>query len=305
MRYLLFDFRYALRQFRLAPVFTASAVLTLALGIGGTTAIFTLIHAVMLRSLPVSDPATLYRVGDGNDCCVESGSQGFWPQGKAIGGRINLCSLDPKPCWITIVGIVGNVHQFGLDAAPTYDVYFSGGWTPNLIIRTVSGPQVAIAAAHVIHKIDPMLPVAKVMTMDELLAGSVAPRRYSAILTGIFAVLALLLAAVGIYGVMSYMVGRRTSEIGIRMALGAQPRDVLRLVVAHGVKLALIGVALGICGSLALARLISSLLFGVRATDPVTFGAVVVLLTSVAIAACYIPARRAMKVDPMVALRYE
>jgi len=175
-----------------------------------------------------------------------------------------------------------------------------------LIIRTTSDPhRVALAAADVIHKIDPVLPLANVMTMNELLAGSVAPRRFSAILTGILALLALLLAAVGIYGVMSYMVGRRTSEIGIRMALGAQPRDVLRLIVTHGLKLAFIGVVLGICGSLALARLISSLLFGIRATDPVTFGAVVVLLTSVAIAACYIPVRRAMKVDPMIVLRYE
>lgn len=236
----------------------------------------------------------------------EAMAQRFWPQGNAIGSRINLCSFATQPCWVTIVGIVGNVHQFGLDAAPTYDVYFYGGWTPYLLIRTASDPhQIAIATADVIHKIDPILPVANVMTMDELLAGSVAPRRFSAILTGVFAVLALLLAAVGIYGVMSYMVGRRTSEIGIRMALGAQPHDVLKLVVAHGVKLALIGVTLGICGSLALARLISSLLFGIRPTDPVTFGAVIVLLTSVAILACYIPARRAMKVDPMVALRYE
>ena len=236
----------------------------------------------------------------------EAMARRFWPRGNAIGSRINLCSFATQPCWVTIVGIVGNVHQFGLDAAPTYDVYFSGGWTPYLLIRTASDPhRVALAAADVIHKIDPVLPVANVMTMDELLAGSVAPRRFSASLTGVFAVLALLLAAVGIYGVMSYMVGRRTSEIGIRMALGAQPRDVLRLVIAHGVKLAFIGVALGICGSLALARLISSLLFGIRATDPATFVAVVVLLTGVAIAACYIPARRAMKVDPMVALRYE
>ncbi|HKF53709.1 MAG TPA: ABC transporter permease [Candidatus Acidoferrales bacterium] len=258
--------------------------------------------------LPLLSGRTL-RQEDWNGLSIdinEAMARRFWPQGNAIGGRINLCSLNPKPCWITIVGIVGDVHQFGLDAAPTYDVYFSGGWTPNLIVRTASDPhRVAIAAADVIHKIDPALPVANVMTMDELLAGSVAPRRFSAILTTIFAVLALLLAAVGIYGVMSYMVGRRTSEIGIRMALGAQPRDVLRLIVKQGLKLAIIGVALGICGSLAMARLISSLLFGVRATDPVTFGAVVALLTSVAIAACYIPARRAMKVDPIVALRYE
>ncbi|MGC1105720.1 MAG: ABC transporter permease [Candidatus Acidiferrales bacterium] len=230
----------------------------------------------------------------------------FWPQGNAIGSRVSFCSLDPTPCWFSIVGIVGNVHEYGLDAAPTYDVYFTGGWTPDLLIRTASDPhRTEIAAANVIHKIDPALPVTSVMTMDELVSDSVAPRRFSAVLTGVFAALALLLAAVGIYGVMSYMVGRRTNEIGLRMALGAQPRDVLRLVVAHGAKLALIGVVIGVCGSLALARFISSMLFGVRAYDPFTFAVVALLLSAVATAACYIPARRAMKVDPMTALRYE
>ncbi len=230
----------------------------------------------------------------------------FWPHGNAIGSRVSFCSLGPTPCWFSIVGIVGNVHEYGLDAAPTYDVYFTWGWTPYLLIRTTSDPhRIEIATASVIHKIDPALPVTSVMTMDELVADSVAPRRFSAVLTGVFAALALLLAAVGIYGVMSYMVGRRTNEIGIRMALGAQPRDVLRLVVAHGAKLALIGVVIGACGSLALARFISSMLFGVHPSDPLTFAVVALLLSAVAIAACYIPARRAMKVDPMVALRYE
>ncbi|HVA16703.1 MAG TPA: ABC transporter permease [Candidatus Dormibacteraeota bacterium] len=236
----------------------------------------------------------------------EAMARRFWPHGDAIGKRINLCSLAPKPCWWSIVGIVGNVHQFGLDAAPTYDVYFSGGWTPYLMIRTASDPRrIASAAAGVIRKIDPALPVANVMTMDELLSDTLGPRRFSAVLISVFAALALLLAAVGIYGVMSYMVGKRTNEIGIRMALGAQPRDVLRLIVAHGMKLAIFGIGIGIAGALALTRLMSSLLFGVSATDPLTFAGVAILLTIVALLACYIPARRAMRVDPMVALRYE
>ncbi|HEV2290082.1 MAG TPA: ABC transporter permease [Candidatus Acidoferrales bacterium] len=252
------------------------------------------------RSLDAED------AGKQNIDINEAMAERFWPQGNAIGSRINICSLDPSPCWFSIVGIVGNVHEYGLDAAPTYDAYFTGGWTPNLLIRTASDPhRTEIAAVNVIHKIDPALPVTSVMTMDELVADSVAPRRFSAVLTGVFAALALLLATVGIYGVMSYMVGRRTNEIGIRMALGARPRDVLRLVVAHGARLALIGVAFGICGSLALARFISSMLFGVRSYDPLTFIVVASLLSAVAIAACYVPARRAMKVDPMVALRYE
>jgi len=236
----------------------------------------------------------------------EAMARRFWPLGEAIGKRINLCSLAPKPCWFSIVGIVGNVHQFSLDAAPTYDAYFSGGWTPYLMIRTASDPHsIALAAAGVIRKIDPALPLANVMTMDDILSDTLGPRRFSALLISVFAALALLLAAVGIYGVISYMVGKRTNEIGIRMALGAHPRDVLRLIVAHGMKLAIFGIGIGIAGALALTRLMASLLYGVAATDPLTFVAVAILLVLVAAIACYIPARRAMRVDPMIALRYE
>jgi predicted permease len=236
----------------------------------------------------------------------EAMARRFWPNGDAIGKRINLCSLNPQPCWISIVGIVGNVHQYGLDAAPTYDVYFSGGWTPYLVIRTASDPHlVATSAADVVHKVDPALPVGDVMTMDEVLSGTVSPRRFSAVLISIFAGLALLLSAVGIYGVMSYMVGKRTNEIGIRMALGAQPQDVVRMVVMQGAKLTLIGLAIGVIGAMALTRLMHSLLFEVRPTDPATFLGVAIVLAIVALVACYIPARRAMKVDPIVALRWE
>jgi putative ABC transport system permease protein len=236
----------------------------------------------------------------------ETMARHFWSQGDAIGKRINLCSLDPQPCWVSIVGIVGNVHQFGLDAPPTYDVYFSGGWTPYLLIHTGSDPhRVALAAADIVHKIDPALPVGDVTTLDAVLSSTVSPRRFSAVLIGIFAGLALSLAAVGIYGVMSYMVGKRTNEIGIRLALGAQPGDVLRLVVAHGAKLALLGIAIGIAGALALTRLIANLLFQVKPADPATFVAVAAVLTFVALTACCIPARRAMKIEPIEALRYE
>jgi putative ABC transport system permease protein len=236
----------------------------------------------------------------------EAMARRFWPHGDAIGKRINLCSLEPKPCWFSIVGIVGNVHQFGLDVAPTYDAYFCGGWTDYLLIRTASDPHpVASAATNAIHKIDPMLPVDAVSTMDEVLSGTVSPRRFSAVLISIFAALALGLAAIGIYGVMSYMVGKRTGEIGIRMALGAQPRDVLPLIVGHGAKLALCGIVVGVVGALLLTRLVTSLLYGVQAADSLTFVAVSVLLILVALAACYVPARRAIRVDPMVALRYD
>lgn len=230
----------------------------------------------------------------------------FWPDADPIGKRINLCSMFPTPCWTSIIGVVGNVHQFGLDAGPTFDAYFSGGWTPNFVIRTSSNPASLVApVADVIHKADASLPVTQVMSMDDLLSTSVSPRRFSAVLVAIFAVLALSLAVVGIYGVMSYVVGQRTHEIGIRMALGAQPADVRKLVVNQGAKLAAIGIAIGLIGSLALTRLLSSMLFDVKTTDPLTFMAIALLLAGVAAMACYLPARRAMRVDPMVALRYE
>ena len=230
----------------------------------------------------------------------------FWPKGDALGKRINLCSLDPKPCWSTIIGVTGNVHQFGLDAEPTFDVYFVGGWTPYVVVRTASDP-VALAAAvtDVIHKADSNLPVTHVMTMEGLLTDSISPRRFSATLVGVFAVLAVVLAAVGIYGVMSYTVSQRTQEIGVRMALGAQLTSVRRMILGQTLKLTLMGVALGLAGAFVVARFLTSLLFGVGVYDPLTFLGVAVLLVAVALAASYVPARRAMRVHPIVALRYE
>lgn len=236
----------------------------------------------------------------------ETMAKKFWPGGAAVGKRINMCSLDPTPCWSDIVGVVGDVHQYGLEAAPTMDVYYTGGWTPYILIRTESNPRdIAMSAIGKVHKFDPTLPVTHVMTLDALLSDSVSPRRFSTFLLGMFAGLALALAAMGIYGVMSYVVSLRTNEIGIRMALGARPADIWRLVIGRGAQLALAGVAIGLLGSFALTKLISSLLYGVRPTDPITFAGVALLLLSVALLACYVPARRAMRVDPMIALRYE
>jgi putative ABC transport system permease protein len=230
----------------------------------------------------------------------------FFANEDPIGHRVNFCSLDPQPCWFSIVGIVGNVHQFGLEAGPTYDAYFTGGWTPRLVIRTSSDPAaIAAAASEAVHRVDPALPVTEVTTLDGLVSRSVSPRRFSAVLVGVFAGLALVLSAVGIYGVMSYTVGQRTQEIGIRMALGAQPQNMLALILGRGARLALAGTGAGIFGAFVLTRFLSSLLFGVQVHDPLTFVAVPVLLLLVALAACYVPARRAMKVAPMVALRYQ
>jgi putative ABC transport system permease protein len=241
-----------------------------------------------------------------NSVINETMARRFWPQGNALGKRINLCSLDPKPCWNTIIGIAGNVHQYGLDHEPTYDVYFVGGWTPYFIVRTASDPlSIAVGVTEVVHKFDSNLPVTNVVTMDHLISGSVSPRRFSSVLVAIFAGLALLLAAIGIYGVMSYTVGQRTQEIGVRMALGAQSTSVRRMILGQTLKLTLIGVALGLAGAFVVARFLTSLLFGIGVYDPATFLGVAALLVAVALAASYIPARRAMRVDPIVALRYE
>jgi len=236
----------------------------------------------------------------------ENMARRYWPQGDAIGKRVNFCSLDPKPCWFSIIGIVGNVHQFGLDAELTFDSYFVGGWTPYLVVRTASDPvRVAAAIREVVHKVDPNLPITHMTTMDGLISDSVSPRRFSAVLVGIFAGLALLLAAIGIYGVMSYTVSQRRQEIGLRMALGAQLTSVCGMILGQTLKLTLIGIVLGLAGALVLARFLASLLFGIGTYDPVTFLGVALLLVGVALAASYIPARRAMRVDPIVALRYE
>ncbi|HEX4479559.1 MAG TPA: ABC transporter permease, partial [Rudaea sp.] len=211
----------------------------------------------------------------------------FFDGQDSIGHRVNFCSLDPEPCWYSIVGVVGNVHQFGLEHDPTYDAYFTGGWTPRLVVRTaaIDPSIVGAAVTEAVHAVDPTLPVTEIATLDGLLSRSVSPRRFSALLIGILAGLALVLSAVGIYGVMSYTVGQRTQEIGVRMAMGAQPRDMLALILGRGARLALAGITIGVLGALALTRFLSSLLFGVAPKDPLTFAAVALLLFAVALAA--------------------
>ena len=175
-----------------------------------------------------------------------------------------------------------------------------------LVIRTAGDPaEMAPAVRREIGSIDPDQPVADVRTMTQVMAETVARARFNTLLLGIFAGLATLLAAVGIFGVMNYSVQLRTREIGLRMALGAQPGRVLMLVLRQGLLLTLIGIGVGLAGALALSRVMSGLLYGVGATDPVTFAAIVVVLGVVALIACYIPARRATRVDPLIALKYE
>jgi putative ABC transport system permease protein len=232
----------------------------------------------------------------------------FWPGEDAVGKRIKYDGATPHE----IVGVVGNVKDFGREAEGRIRIYTPLGRADlargaRLILRAEGGAAEALAAgvAREIQAIDRDLPVAGSETLDEIFAQEAAPRRFNATLLGLLAGLALLLAGVGIYGVVSYTVAQRTQEFGVRVALGAQARDVLRLVVGRGLKLTLAGVGAGLLAALALTRVMSSLLYGVSATDPLTYTLVALLLAAVALLACYVPARRATKVDPMVALRYE
>lgn len=180
-------------------------------------------------------------------------------------------------------------------------------FTPGHIVVRTTSPQPNLSAniKSAIAAVDATLPPTRFISMEQLLAQSIAQQRFNMLLIGLFAALGLLLAAVGIYGVMSYAVAQRTNEIGLRLALGAQARDVLRLVLRQGLNLALLGTVIGLAGAAALTRLLKNLVFGISATDPLTFAAVAALLLLVALLACYLPARRATKVDPLVALRYE
>jgi putative ABC transport system permease protein len=244
--------------------------------------------------------------------------QRYWPGQNSVGQRIQIDFGDSKSPWrpaarkdwATIVGVVGDVREWQWGEQKIGELYVSSLQNPShlmsLAVRTGSDP-VALAPAlrQAVFAVDREQPLTSIKTMDQLLAEAVAQRRLNAALLACFAALALVMAAVGIYGVMAYSVAQRTHEIGIRLAVGAQPRDVLRLIVIHGMRLAFIGVGIGIAASLWTARLLSSFLYGVHTSDPLTFAAVALLLITVAFAACYIPARRAMRVNPIDALRYE
>ncbi|HEX2268653.1 MAG TPA: ABC transporter permease [Pyrinomonadaceae bacterium] len=228
-----------------------------------------------------------------------------FPNEEPLGKRL-LTVVDDKP--YEIIGVVGDIHHRSLEFQPYAALYMptrqTGGMS--VVIRTESDPLSLVPAIREqVKAIDPDQPIAAIRTMDEWIDSSVAGPRYRTTLFGMFAVLAMILAATGIYGVMSYSVAQRTHEIGVRMALGARRFDVLRLVVRQGMMLVLIGLGVGLAGAFALTRVMSSLLFGVTAKDPLTFVAVAGLLSVVALLACYIPARRATKVEPLEALRYE
>jgi putative ABC transport system permease protein len=241
----------------------------------------------------------------------ETFSKRFFPNGDAIGKRIRLGKLTAEFPWATIVGVVGDVRGFALDEAPEPTMYWPVAQirsTPSLaiVVRTQNDPSaLTFAVRDAIAEIDRAQPLYDMQTLDQLVAKSLGQRRFTLTLMVLFGVIALVLSAIGIYGVMAFAVTQRTQEIGIRMALGASVIDILKMVVGSGMFLAAIGVAVGLTGAFALTRLMASLLFGVSPTDLVTFGLVTLGLLIVALLACYIPARRATKVDPLVALRYE
>jgi putative ABC transport system permease protein len=235
----------------------------------------------------------------------ETMARRFWPNESPLGARINI----GRPC--TVVGVVGSVKQFGLDDTEYPTVYFPQLQQPNarrmtLVVRTVGNPLGSVAAIRMaVSAIDPDQPVARIRSMESAVTESTGNRRLTTWGMGSFAALALLLAAIGLYGVVSYSVTRRTREIGIRMALGAQPGDALRLLLNYGMRLTLIGIGIGLGGAFVMTRLLTTLLYATSAADPATFASVSVLLAAVALLATYLPARRVIRIDPVVALRGE
>ena len=239
----------------------------------------------------------------------ETMARKFWPNANPIGQHATMLDWGP-PLEGEIIGVVGDVKTNGLDAVTGPMIYWPNYQFPqlfnSLVVRSDADPMSLVAAVKsAVRSADRNQTVSEIKSMGQVLADSLARRRLYMLLLGVFAVAALLLAAVGIYGVMAYSVSQRTHEIGIRLALGAERRDVLRLVLRQGMRATMIGVAMGLAAAFGLTRLMSSLLFGVSASDPATFAAVAILLFAIALVAFYIPARRAMRVNPMVALRYE
>ena len=242
----------------------------------------------------------------------ESFAQRYYPNEDPVGKRIKRGKLDSTRPWMTIVGVVRHVQSQRLDATSGVQVYFPFYQDPtaynmSLVIRTSMADPLSLSGTvrAAIQSLDNNQPVYDVFSLRQIVGDSMAQRRFSMLLMGIFAAVALALAAVGIYGVMSYSVAQRRHEIGIRIALGAQTSDVLKLVVGQGMTMTLIGLAIGLATAVALTRLLETLLFGISATDWLTYAEIAALLASVALVACYLPAHRASQVDPMIALRQE
>jgi putative ABC transport system permease protein len=224
----------------------------------------------------------------------------YWPGVDPIGKRFQI-----QKQWREIIGIVDDVRHWGPSSPVNPEVYLPTFWPrTNLVVRAVQDPQtLTTMVREEVRRLSPMLPLASIRTMDEIRGRSVASPRFYLVLLGIFGCVALMLAVVGVYGVISYTVAQSRVDIGIRMALGARARDVERIFIGQGLRLAGVGLAMGAIGAFALTRLMSALLFGVTPTDAPTFAGMAVLMGLVALAACYVPARRAASVDPLAAIR--
>jgi putative ABC transport system permease protein len=236
----------------------------------------------------------------------------FW-KGSPIGRRVNPGFANPK-VWSTIIGVVEDTKNAGMEKPAAPELYLQAhqiaqfGLSTNMsfVVRTDGDPEsLAPGIRAAVREVDPRLPVYGLRPMSEVIARSMVQPRFLSLLLATFSGIALFLASIGIYGVMAYSVAQRTQEIGVRMALGAQRLNVLRLVFGQGFLLLMIGIVIGLGGAFAVTRVMRTLLFEITATDPLTYSGVVLLLTAVALLACYIPARRATKIDPLVALRYE
>ncbi len=238
----------------------------------------------------------------------EAFARQYWPGDSPIGKRIKPGSFLSTTPWLHIIGVVGNVKSDSLETQAVPHIYLSDFQSPSyssvVYARTAGDPgKIGDAIRHEVQSVDPDVPVFAVRSMEEVIARSMAERRFALEILGVFAVIALLLASIGIYGVMAYTFSQRTHEIGIRIALGAQRQHILRMALGEGMVLVAFGLAAGLFGALLLTQFLRSMLFGVKPTDPVTFIAIAALLTAVALLACYIPAHRATRVDPLVALR--
>jgi putative ABC transport system permease protein len=279
------DIRHALRMMRRTTLFTAAVILTVRLAIGATTTIFSVVNAVLLRPLPFREPSRLVQVAENSD-------------------KLNLAMF-------TIVGVVGDVRSTALtEEFPSLHYPAASRVWPlmDILVRTNGSPAPEALLPAIPEKVrEPVseLALANARTMEQWLSNSAAQPRLNTVMLSVFAFVALLIASVGMYGVLAYSVSQRTGEIGVRMALGATPRDALRLIIREGVTVVLIGIGAGLLGGLALGRAVSSLVFGVPVRDPAVIIGVAATLATVVLAACTIPAARGSRVDPIVALRYE
>jgi putative ABC transport system permease protein len=306
------DLRYALRVLRKSPAYTVTAIAALGLGIGANTAIFSVFSALLLSSLPYGDSHN----GEGTlpvALINQTMARQYWTNEDPVGTRFKWCCPEDSGPWFTIVGVIGDIRMMGLDQPSRPEMYYPVAqagmnwmWPRDLAVRTRANPAaLAGAIRQAVWQVDRDQPVSNVSTVDEILGTEVLERRTQTTLLGAFAGLALLLACLGIYSVLSYQVVQRTPEIGLRMALGAQKGAVFRWIGGSAMALAAAGVAAGLAAAWWATSLLRNLLFQVEPREPGAFALLAGIVLLVALVAVAIPTRRAIRVDPAIALRHE